>query len=68
MGKKLPEEELKGASETDIVYSGLDEIMSQACKENWQFAIENNYAFREACLIRSIQKVYNSYRENGIMI
>jgi len=68
MGYEMKDEELMGASETDIVYSGLDEIMSQACKENWDFAVENNYAFREACLIRSIHKVYNSYKENGIMI
>lgn len=61
-------QDIEGASEIDIVYSGLDEIMSQACKENWDYAIKKNLSFREACLVNSINKVYNSYKENGIMI
>lgn len=61
-------EEIEGASEIDIVYSGLDEIMSSACKENWNLAIHKGLSFREACLVNSITKVYNSYKENGIMI
>lgn len=65
-----PEEgdEIEGASEIDIVYSGLDEIMSSACKENWNYATKKGLTFREACLVNSINKVYNSYKENGIMI
>jgi len=69
MGYEVKEgEELEGASEIDIVYSGLDEIMSNACKENWDFAMKKDLTFREACLVNSINKVYNSYKENGIMI
>ena len=60
--------ELKGADEIDIVYSGLEEIMCSAVKENWEFAIKKNLSFRDACLVNSINKVYQSYRENGIMI
>lgn len=52
----------------DIVYSGLDEIMSSAVKENWDLSIEKNLSFRDACLVNAINKVYNSYKENGIMI
>ena len=65
-----PEEgkEIEGASELDIVYSGLDEIMSSATKENWDFAMKKNLSFRDACLVNAIHKVYNSYKENGIMI
>jgi glutamate dehydrogenase (NAD(P)+) len=61
-------EEIEGASEIDIVYSGLDEIMSSACRENWNYAVKKGLTFREACLVNSIHKVYNSYKENGIMI
>jgi len=61
-------EEIEGASEIDIVYSGLDEIMSSACKENWNYAVKKGLTFREACLVNSINKVYQSYKENGIMI
>lgn len=70
MGYELDEEvePLEGASELDIVYSGLDEIMSSAVKENWDFAMEKNLTFREACLVNAINKVYSSYTENGLMI
>jgi glutamate dehydrogenase (NAD(P)+) len=61
-------EEIQGASELDIVYSGLDEIMSSAVKENWEFALKKNLSFRDACLVNAIHKVYKSYKENGIMI
>ena len=49
---------IEGATEVDIVYSGLDEIMSQACKENWEYAVTQKLTFREACLVNSINKVY----------
>jgi hypothetical protein len=49
---------IKGAEEIDIVYSGLEEIMTTACKENWDFAVKNNLIFRDACLMNAINKVY----------
>jgi len=66
--EKKDGEEIEGASELDIVYSGLEEIMCSAVKENWEFAIKKNLTFRDACLVNAIGKVYKSYKENGIMI
>lgn len=45
MGYNLPKnsphmKNLKGAKEIDIVYSGLDEIMSEATIEHWDYAVE----------------------------
>lgn len=60
--------ELSGASEIDIVYSGLEEIMCSAVKENWDIAIEKNLSYRDACFVNAIGKVYSSLRETGIMI
>lgn len=62
------DEEIKGADEVDIVYSGLEEIMCNATKENWDFAVKKNLSFRDACLVNAINKVYNSIKENGLMI
>lgn len=45
---------LAGAKEIDIVYSGLEEIMTTAVKDHWKFAVENNMNFRDACLVRAI--------------
>ena len=32
-------EQIKGAEEIDLVYSGLEEIMTNAVNENWEYAI-----------------------------
>lgn len=58
LGHKASEHEIKGAEEVDIVYSGLEEIMNNACDENWEYALKNNLIFRDACLVNAITKVY----------
>lgn len=68
MGFKGSDSHIKGADEIDIVYSGLEEIMTSAVKENWELAVRKNIIFRDACLINGINKVYQSYRECGITI
>ena len=55
-----------GASEKDIVYSALDETMTSAVKSNWQFAVDNDMNFRDACLVNAINKIYRHYQECGI--
>lgn len=55
-----------GASEKDIVYSALDETMTSAVRSNWQFAVDNDMNFRDACLVNAINKIYRHYQECGI--
>jgi glutamate dehydrogenase/leucine dehydrogenase len=50
--------QIKGAEEIDIVYTALDEIMTTATQENWNYAVKNKLNFRDACLVRSITKIY----------
>ncbi len=50
--------DIKGAEEIDIVYSALDEVMTTAVRDNWEFATKNNLNFRDACLVNAIEKVY----------
>jgi glutamate dehydrogenase (NAD(P)+) len=68
MGYTGSNQGIKGAEEIDIVYSGLEEIMTTAVKENWDFAVRKNLIFRDACLVGAINKVYQSYKECGITI
>lgn len=68
MGYKGDGSSVKGAEEIDIVYSGLEEIMTSAVKENWNFAVSKNLIFRDACLINGINRVYQCYKECGITI
>jgi len=49
---------LEGAREVDIVYSGLEEIMNEATKVHWEYAVENNLNFRDACLGKAIRKIH----------
>jgi len=63
MGYKLPKnsphmKNLTGAREVDIVYSGLEEIMNEATKVHWEYAVENNLNFRDACLGKAIRKIH----------
>jgi len=58
MGFDAESAELKGADEIDIVYSGLEEIMCNAVKENWNLAVKKNLTFRDACFVNAINKVY----------
>ena len=60
------QDQIKGATEVDIVYSALDDIMTNAVHDNWNFAVENDMNFRDACLVNAINKIYNHYKECGI--
>lgn len=61
-------QQIKGADEIDIVYSGLEEIMTSATRENWEIAAKEGLSFRDACLGNAIGKVYQCYLECGITI
>lgn len=73
MGYKIPKtsphmKQLTGAREIDIVYSGLEEIMNGATKEHWEYAVENNLNFRDACLGKAIKKIHSHFEQSGLMI
>ena len=56
--------EVVGADEVEIVYSGLEEIMCHATKENWDIAIERNLTFRNACFVMlSVRSTDLSWRQ-----
>lgn len=62
LGYRFPEnspllDALQGAKEIDIVYSGLEEIMVTATRENWKYANERNISIRDACLANSLNKL-----------
>jgi glutamate dehydrogenase (NAD(P)+) len=55
-----------GASEVDIVNSGLEETMVSGFHQMRAFALEKGADFRSAALATSIQKVATAYHERGI--
>ncbi len=73
MGYKIPKtsphmKQLAGAREIDIVYSGLEEIMNGATTEHWNFAVDNNLNFRDACFGKAIRKIHTHFEQSGLMI
>ena len=68
IGYDTKEMNMTGGSELEIVYSALDEIMTTAVKENWQFAIDNELCFRDACLVRAMGKIQQHYDDCGFTV
>lgn len=58
MGLESKSAQIVGADEIDIVYSGLEEIMTSAVRENWQIAVDRNLTYRNACFVNAISKVH----------
>lgn len=57
---------LEGATELDIVYAGLEEIMSSATNEVIKTAIEKNIDLRTAAYVNAINKLHEFYSVSGI--
>lgn len=59
---------LAGASEKNLVYSGLDSIMSRTMKEVIDDSIENNTTIRVSAYKQAIKKIQTVYYEVGISL
>jgi glutamate dehydrogenase (NAD(P)+) len=62
LGYRFPEnsplmQRIRGAEEIDIVRSGLEEIMVQATREHWEYALKRQVSLREACISKSLEKL-----------
>lgn len=57
---------LEGAREKDIVYGGLEEVMSQATSEVIFTSKENKLDLRMAAYVNAIRKVHEFYSLSGI--
>ncbi|GAM19123.1 hypothetical protein SAMD00019534_022980 [Acytostelium subglobosum LB1] len=69
VNKKLSETErnlvIHGADEIDIVRSGLDDTMTNACAETRKTAMEKNTDYRTAALYNAIMKIKAVYESSG---
>ena len=59
---------LEGATERDIVYAGLDEVMSQATREVIDTSLNRKVDLRTAAYINAINKLDEFYTISGIGI
>ena len=63
----LENEQLVGAGEIDIVYSGLEEIMSATIAENWDECGKYNHSLRIAAYVNAIDRVAEAYQFRGLI-
>jgi glutamate dehydrogenase (NAD(P)+) len=61
-------EKLKGPSERDLVYSGLEEIMCNTIKDVITLSQRKNLSLRIAAYKIAILRIYNIYLEAGVTI
>jgi glutamate dehydrogenase (NAD(P)+) len=61
-------EKLKGPSEKDLVYSGLEEIMCNTMRDVIHLAQKENISLRVAAYKIAILRIYNIYLEAGVTI
>lgn len=61
-------EKLRGPSERDLVYSGLEEIMCNTMKDVIHLAQKEDLSLRLAAYKIAIMRIYNIYMEAGITI
>jgi glutamate dehydrogenase (NAD(P)+) len=60
-------EEFRGAKEIDIVYSGLEEIMSESVNTHFNMSLEMDTSMRISGMANAINKVASHYKESGIL-
>mmetsp|Transcript_21227 Transcript_21227/g.36363 ORF Transcript_21227/g.36363 Transcript_21227/m.36363 type:complete len:501 (+) Transcript_21227:43-1545(+) len=58
---------VRGPGEKDLVYSGLDDTMSEACKSTIEMADQRNIDHRTAAMLLSINKVATAAISSGKM-
>lgn len=58
---------LEGAGEIDVIYTCLEQFMTDSVKNSWNFSQKSNLKLRDACLTRALYKVYNHYELAGMM-
>jgi glutamate dehydrogenase (NAD(P)+) len=61
-------EKLKGPSERDLVYSGLEEIMCSTMKNVIEISQKEELSIRIAAYKIAIMRVHNNYQNSGVYI
>eukprot|EP01092_Planopodium_desertum_P015795 TRINITY_DN852_c0_g2_i1.p1 TRINITY_DN852_c0_g2~~TRINITY_DN852_c0_g2_i1.p1 ORF type:complete len:374 (-),score=102.61 TRINITY_DN852_c0_g2_i1:44-1072(-) len=59
---------VQGALEVDIVKSGLDDTMTNACAETYTTATKLNTDYRSAALYNAIEKIASVYEKSGLFL
>lgn len=64
----LSQESVKGPSDLDLVYTGLDKIMSVALRQVVKTSDDLDVSLRTAVYINTIKRIYKSYLSSGLTL
>lgn len=64
----LSKESVKGPSDLDLVYTGLDKIMSVAMRQTVATSMQKGVSLRMAVFINSITRIYKSFENTGLTL
>jgi len=67
-GVNLDLKSMGGPTEKALVYSGLEEFMTNAIKTNYEYANRRNISLRMACYVNALHSVAQCYEDCGITI
>lgn len=59
---------LQGATERDIVYSGLEEVMTTAVRETKETFVNLNVSMRIAAYVNAINKIHRHFQTAGMQM
>ena len=59
---------MKGASDLDLVYSGIDNIMTIALEQTVKTANEKNISLRLAAYVNAINRIHACYVNSGLTL
>lgn len=63
---KIDREGIRGADDVDLVYAGLDSIMSDALRETFETAQKQGLTLRIAAYLNAIQRINTHYERVGM--
>ena len=66
--KDLDRQALKGASDLDLVYTGIENIMSIAMQSIVKTANDKNITLRMAAYVNAIDRIYACYKSSGLTL
>lgn len=65
---KLDKEVTRGGSDLELVYTGLESILSIALDQTINTAIQRNINLRIAAYVNAIERIYRSYENAGLTL
>lgn len=65
---KMPKDVIKGPSDLDLVYTGLEKIMNGALRKAVSTSVEKDCSLRMGVFINAIERIHKCYENSGLSL